>query len=258
MKTSISLPPAWLGFVALLSVLTSCSPTIYNANSLNVPLLSRKGNTKLSLGTAFRGGDDFTLYNTNLQAAYAVSDHLGVMANGMYHDFKRTYTPFFSGTSRTDRHKEGFVEAGMGYYSSIGDSSRWRWDCYGGFGVGRTRETDPDNTNTLILTSPYQRIFVQPSIGFVSKYFEVAFSARASYLFVGEINWAGDDTDGKIVKGALFEPCVTLRAGGRSVKPFFQYSWLLFNDQLDPVIGLEGLVGKFLTVQIGVSANLKE
>jgi hypothetical protein len=229
----------------------SCSPEIYNANALNVPLLSKRGNAKVSLGTSFP-------YNNNLQSAYAVSDHVGLMLNGMYHDFKRTYTPFLSSTSRTDRHVESFIEAGLGYYSTIGNSSRWRWECYGGYGIGKSKETNPNNSDALILTSPYNRLFIQPSIGFVSPYFEAALSIRGSYLSVGAVNWSGNAVDGKILRGFNYEPSLTIKAGLKSIKPFIQYSWFIPDSGLNPVIDIGGFINRFLGVQVGVCIGLNE
>ncbi|MBC7776693.1 MAG: hypothetical protein H7246_14765 [Phycisphaerae bacterium] len=250
MKTSISKIQYSLGFIALLSLLSSCSPAIYNANAINAPLLSKKGNTKISLGSTL--GTE-VLFNNNLQGAYAISDHLGLMVNSMQHKFRRTNSSF--GSSSTSRHKEIFTEAGLGYYSAIGNSSKWRWECYGGFGLGKTRETEPNNE--LIISAPFRRFFAQPSIGFVSRYFDAALSVRGSYLSVGQINWVGDIRNGTTVHGAIIEPCLTIRAGGRRIKPFLQYSWMFPEDRLAPVIDLDGLIAKFFTLQLGVSLNLK-
>ena len=243
--------------VYVLSFFTSCSPEIYNANALNVPLLAQKGNAKVSLGIT-ASGEGVGLYNTNLQGAYAISDHIGIMLNGMYHNYTRTYTPFLSNTPRTDRHKEGFFEAGLGYFGPVGNSTKWRGEIYSGWGMGRSKETNPNSNEALLLESPYNRLFLQPSIGFVSRYFDAALSSRVSYLSVGKINWVGNTSNGKILRGATFEPCLTLRVGYNKFKPFMQYSWLFYDDELLPAVAIEGLVSKLFTVQIGISLNLNE
>ena len=242
----------------LFSFFTSCSPEIYNANSLNVPLLAQKGNAKIALSSTFAREKGGGFLNNNLQGAYALSDHLGIMVNGMYHNYTRTYTPLFSTTQTTNRHKEGFIEAGLGYYGHVGNNSKWRGEIYGGFGLGKSKETNPNNQDALTLESPYNRLFLQPSFGFVSKYFDAALSVRGSYLSVGQVNWVGNTLHGKTLKGTMWEPCLTIRAGKDRIKPFIQYAWLLHDDKLTPVVSFEGFLTRLFTLQLGISLNLRE
>lgn len=63
-------------FAVTILVLASCSPKFYTPNTQNVPLLTEKGETNLTLAG-----------NTNqveFQGAYAVTQHFALQANGDY------------------------------------------------------------------------------------------------------------------------------------------------------------------------------
>ena len=62
------------------ALLFGCSPYYYAPNKGNVPNLREKNDLRLDAG--FGGG--FIMKGTDVQAAYAVTSHFGVMVNGAF------------------------------------------------------------------------------------------------------------------------------------------------------------------------------
>src|SRR5688500_10546599 len=90
----------FLLMTATLAVFSSCSTTLYVANTVNAPLLKEKGEIKLNID------------QNNIQAAVAVSDHLGIMANGFYRSYEG---------GNNYEHKGGLGEIGVGYFKTLNE-----------------------------------------------------------------------------------------------------------------------------------------
>ncbi len=208
----------------LLLILTGCI-TLYKPNAIHSPLLKEKGelNTSASIGMSGCG-----LYN--LQAAYALSNHTGVMINGMSH--YRQYDSDSGATVEKLNILSG--EAGVGYFTPFGDEKNGLFQCYGGGGYGVT-------TDKIINVNPpdyeagakYFNIFIQPGLAYTSKYFEVAFDLRTNYVRLFDIhadlfdvydwwdesfNFVSDTT----LDFINLEPAITIKAGGENLKGFLQ------------------------------------
>lgn len=189
--------------------LTSCS-TLYRPNTVNVPLFKEKNEFLVNAGASSNGA--------NLQAAYAVTEHFAVMANGSFYNANIT-TP--TGISRIENN---FGEIGLGYFSNLGQDIIG--EIYSGFGMGKAYN---QNNFWIELNSfnrvDFNKIFIQPSIGFVSNIFELAASIRWSY-----VDYYNFKSDAPINYGNLpnrsanmfIEPALTARAGYKSVKVFAQ------------------------------------
>jgi len=57
-------------------VFSSCTPPLYIPNTTNVTSLTKKGDTEISISTGTNGWD--------LQTAHAITDKIGIMANGSF------------------------------------------------------------------------------------------------------------------------------------------------------------------------------
>src|ERR1044072_8929111 len=77
-----------------LALLSSCATTMYTTNAVNVPLLKEKGEVKINAT------------QNDLQAAIAVSDNIGIMANGYYKNYDG---------SNNYKHGGSMGELGIGY-----------------------------------------------------------------------------------------------------------------------------------------------
>ncbi len=208
MKTRIYL----LFLIVLCTWMASCSPS-YLPNNLNMPLLyttTDKPND-LYLSASLSG---------EIQAAYAVADHIGVMANVL------------ALPGGEDRYFLG--EAGIGTFTTINDN--FHLEIFGGGGYGSGNAT---GTRTLFNTTTeqteqgkYWRYFVQPDVGVHTKPFELALGTRFSYVDYFEFSQDGMapvDLPGTW----LIEPSVALRFGfgGRGFfknkKLFIQFTGIL-------------------------------
>ncbi|HCW06161.1 MAG TPA: hypothetical protein DGG95_02220 [Cytophagales bacterium] len=158
-------------FILLMAImLYACSP-VYLPNARNVPMFSKAGEVQGSL--SFMSG-------YNYQAAVAVTNHIGIMGNGMYADSKSDI--------RGSINRYSFNEFGVGYYSN---NDKYYFDLFGGFGVGKTTGTDsvfaihapqPSGYDINLSSATYNRFFVQPSFGLKRKHFHGALAYRFSLM----------------------------------------------------------------------------
>jgi hypothetical protein len=218
MKTAIQI----LSFEILL-ILPGCV-TLYKPNVIHSPLLKEKGelNASVSLGLSGCG-----LYN--LQTAYAISNHTGVMINGMYHNRHSN-----NADSLIEKLNMIFGEAGAGYFTTFGSKKNGLFQFYGGGGYGYTTDKI-NNTNQPYpeVSAKYFNIFIQPGVAMTNKHVEVAFDLRANYVRLFNIHaylydkfefW---NTDFKYYSGTTLdflnlEPVVTIRVGGEKLKGILQ------------------------------------
>jgi hypothetical protein len=208
----------------LFLIFTGCV-TLYKPNAIHSPLLKEKGelNTTASLGLSGNG-----LFN--LQAAYALSNHIGIMADGMYHNRQ-----IKSADSSIDKLNMFFGEAGAGYFKLFGDKKNTLVQCYGGAGYGVSIDKiDHSLQPGPEVSSKYFNMFIQPGAAFIDKNFELAFDMRINYVKLFKIHaylynsfeWWNTDfhfyTD-TTVNFMIFEPAITVKGGGKNLKGFLQF-----------------------------------
>lgn len=209
---------------ALFTILGLNSCIVYAPNGVNTPLFSKKGQTAINanvdvgewtnLRAAYAG--------TNLQAAYALSDNMGIMANGFWG--KHEYSSGFGGGGHTIyKGKGGLFEAGIGYFTQ--STGGFAFETYAGVGVGNVHIERISNVTQKFETWG-TKLFVQPSVGYVRKHFEVAFTPRLSVLNYNKPTTTYSDSDlaqSKFVNinhttWLFLEPTLTIRAGGQRLK----------------------------------------
>ena len=202
--------------IALIISLTSCVHYYYAPNAHNVPLFKEKGETNII--AAISGGDEFS--GIEVQFASAVTENIGVMANFIT----------ASGDGGVDDQYEsgkGFLfELGAGYYKPLGQ--KFVFETYGGAGFGSVKNEYSFGDSKVKFT----RFFIQPNIGFKTRGFEVAFSARFAGLNYHSVNFSSveqsyDLDNLEYIKNnkfsLLFEPSLTIRGGWKGVKVQLQY-----------------------------------
>lgn len=139
---------SWLAGLILLSIFSSCS-SIYMPNVPNTPMLTKAGE--------FHGGGHISLKgNINANTAYAISDHVAIMANGAIMDNSRSKKDF----------KQTLLEGGLGYFDTFGPDKRRVFEVYAGYGIGNTDRTYKDLTYegpvvTEIQEVSFDKYFVQ-------------------------------------------------------------------------------------------------
>ncbi|HEY8916255.1 MAG TPA: hypothetical protein VIM87_07430 [Chitinophaga sp.] len=260
LKTFIT--PCLLGAAIFLG---ACNKHIYVPNTVNAPLLKEQYEFKGSVSP------------TNYQAAFAITNHIAVMANGQY-----VFRPFGNNNDNddvfVDRYaKGGLFEGGIGFFSPLDVKKRMVFDVYTGLGSGSFKTLDAayhdegntGNVNDYLLRSHFSKFFVQPSIGFVHPAIETAFSSRFSVvnfynMYLGNKAFENDnerrDAFGQISQKTRFfmEPAFTFRAGYKYVKFQMQLSFAvpLSDDGYDNRYD-ESTVNKyFQPVSFGLGASI--
>lgn len=207
---------------------SSCSPCYYAPNAPNVPLFTEKNeatfSTSFHLGSISRGVD--------IQAAYAVSNHVGIMLNYNYYGGTQQSITFM-GTSNQTKYRGNLFEIGGGYFRSV--ASKFIFETYAGVGyAGVKNNTSYSNSGTTADNSVnYYRFFLQPAMGWVpNEHIALAFSIRFGLLHYQSLNInIGEASDiydlMNINNNPSFpiEPGFTFRVGGKVLK--FQTQFFL-------------------------------
>jgi hypothetical protein len=212
---------------AFLILLTSCRSTMYVTNTVNVPLLKEKGEVKINID------------QTDAQLAVGVGKHWGVMANAFYKKFEKNDNYVNEGT---------IGEVGFGYFKPY--RNNLILEAYTGLGIGTVdkKETFSTEENNLYWTSfsaQGTKAFIQPSIGYCTKFFDLAFTPRMSFVKYTHFNSYGYSQDqlaqdylenDRLTNGIYMfgEPAFTIRGGYKFVKIQGQYG-LTMNFSPNPI-----------------------
>jgi len=135
--------------ILLLFTLASCS-SIYIPSVPNTPMLTTQGEIAAGAHMSLKG-------NFNFNSAYAVSNHVAVLANGAIMSNERD--------KRDIKHK--MIEIGGGYFNTFGPDNNRILEIYGGIGSGRTerifREFDKNDVliSTDLQEAKYDKKFIQ-------------------------------------------------------------------------------------------------
>lgn len=229
-------------FIAFLFTLQSCE-IMYYPNMQNVPLFKEKKEIKVTGSIS------------NLQAAYSVTDHIGVLANAQFgmNEWSADGITFNQNNDLVDADykftsSRNFYEAGIGYFKPV--STNGIFEIYGGAGMGFVkfgRESKEESTgvvlNNYFFNANSTRFFIQPNIGYTNEVVDIAFSSRISGMKFSNIKTDFSeqtliDNELKSVNKPLFlfiEPAITVRAGWKYVKfhTQFMYTHKLNSDKLN-------------------------
>ena len=187
----------------------SCSSKYYTPNTQNVPLISQKGETNLTLaGNANQ---------VEFQGAYGIGNNFAVQANG------GLFIP--ADLDNGDGGSGKFIEFGAGYFKPL--TENFIFETYGLLGLGSVENHFGQTGN---VSANILRVGIQPNLGFKSKYFSAALSSRIVNLMyskidgnligVGEVQYLKDNSSNFLV-----EPAITLRTGFENFKLQLQYGY---------------------------------
>lgn len=207
---NLSRPIALSGaFIFLSLIFLSCSHKYYAPNSANVPLFKHKGESRLF--ASYSVGEEIS--GAEIQGATAIGKHVGIIFNTA-----------FLGAGKSGN---GFIiEGGAGYYKAL--SNKIVFETYGGVGFGGAKNNYSEVSSSKV---GFTKCFIQPSIGFRSKYFDVGLVTKVSGLFMHVRNYTGvpesyDLNDINFIKANpdwfLLEPSVFFRFGVDPVKAQLQ------------------------------------
>jgi len=227
---------------------SSCVHYYYAPSTNNVPLFKEKNEGRIqasSASTATQGNEN-TANGFELQTAYAIGNHTALQLN-MLHVSDDEDEGSGSGT---------YLEAAGGYFKALGAHRHWVFETYGGFGYGGVKNVFSNETTAK---TSIKKLFLQPSIGFTSKYFDAALSSKFSLADLGYVNSNlskdNDPDDYDYVESLrggksyfLWEPGLMLRGGFPNVKLSVQVTYSIFDVNKYPFS--EG------TAAIGLIVNL--
>jgi hypothetical protein len=235
MAASLSLNRRIILLLVLLVVifLNGCSHYYYVANVQNVPLFKEKNEYRIT--AAYGGGDVDESSFYELQGAYSVTNHIGIMSNFMYTKAGEV--------SERNYGKGTYFEGAIGYFGPIGRIGVF--EIYGGYGIGKQHHEYSYYSGSYLGSADLSlnKIFLQPSLGLTFNAFDVAFSSRLCRLSFNRIDYqiaknSTHNNDWKIKefndmssKSHLFvEPALTLRGGWKNVKVQYQLLWSIYSS----------------------------
>lgn len=216
---------------------TSCK-TVYQPNAVNTPLFNNAGEARATVDAQ------------NVQLAYAITDHAGVMVNG--------FRVKENSDDNTIKGSGGLVEVGLGYYTRI---HPFIFETYIGGGMGGVKfselRTENNETTQYSFEATGMRFFVQPSFGLGTRFFDVALTPRfvmGKYNNVTTNYSMQDQIDGKFYQvdrplWTFIEPALTVRGG---------YQWIKLQVQfgLSQKLNSEALSYKDSFLNVGLSFNI--
>lgn len=179
--------------IALLG-LTSCAP-VYVPNVRNSPMFTKAGEFQGSLQVG---------NGVELQAAVAVTNHLGIMGN---YSFVNASDP----ENEDDYVRHKIREVGIGYFTNPGNSF---FEVFFGYGNGEGTSFDTFEfigSQTTAATGRYERYFLQPAFGVNKERMHFSFAPRFCmvdfYEFSNDLIRTSIQEDGKF----FFEPAIVGR-----------------------------------------------
>lgn len=181
----------------------------------------------------------------DLQAAYAVTSHIAVLASASTYSTSNAF--FKNGPSNkavTTSYEGGqyLINAAAGYFTPI--KNKRVFESYTGIGLGTVKTTGPYYTLDLNGTTTYEhfnldnsfkKIYNQTSYGYRGKYFEIMFTAKFAFISEARVNNAAIVQQFKETQQLnahneffVFEPALTIRGGIEKLK--FQTQLCLSNN----------------------------
>ncbi|WP_443939175.1 hypothetical protein [Pedobacter sp. MW01-1-1] len=129
-------------FTSLACILTlaSCS-SAYLPNVPNTPMLSQKGEFSAAAHVSFKG-------NVNINGAYAVANHIGLIAGGSAMNYHSE--------SKDLKHRN--IEIGGGYFTTFGSNKARILEVYAGVGKGSSDMLFRDFDKDVLVSSELQEV----------------------------------------------------------------------------------------------------
>ncbi len=163
-------------FISTIIISASCNTPryIYSPSAHNVPVLTKKGDSKLgavystnAVGQEKKDGVEIDNRSRgyDLQGAVAITNNFAIQANHFYRWEKTEGGP----DSITLRYKRNLTEIGLGYYLPINDKKNAFFQVFAGAGLGRFSFTDNDKTGNYFHQANITKIYLQPAVLFKSK-----------------------------------------------------------------------------------------
>ena len=237
---------SYTNFIYLIILLTfsSCySPRyVYSPSTQNIPLLSKKGDSKLGgYFTAGGGSSNFAYtgldsYNKgiDLHIAYALSDNFGIMIN-KYNRWEKNdgANDFNIGDSAVIKYRRGLTEIAAGYFTSLKrEGKNTFFQVFAGVALGKfyLKENSAINGShfTRFHNNNITKLFLQPAVttgqqrnfsaSFSSRFNAVFYNnSKTDYSFTELNNYLLDDLSASAV--FFWEPSMNYSFAFKKLKP---------------------------------------
>lgn len=216
-----------LFLIAVITTMSSCLHYYYVQNAHNVPFFREKNEYRLS---AFGGFGDESA-SVELQGAWSAGKRFALSGNFM---------TAFKGSDSGGEYSKGsgtYFDISPGFYIPAGE--HFVFETYAGAGLAS--ETHHYSSYDSYIgdivdggsaSLAFNKLFLQPSIGFSIDWFDIAFSSRASRICFTKVE--DNSIDGEpfgldMLQETpvyfLLEPAITIRVGLEKVKVHFQYAY---------------------------------
>lgn len=186
--------------VIAIITLSSCAPA-YIPTSVEVPVFKEEGEVNISVQTGTAGIDP--------HLSVAITNNVAIMLNGSFGESDEVSNDPDDIDDRYHKHMTG--EMGLGYYENFGKHGFCQ--VFAGYGYGRVKSYyawEVDGFVDYFTTADMQKVFVQPSVGFTSNYFEIAFTPRFTHLNINVNHRKYNDL--------FVEPVITMKVGSPTFK----------------------------------------
>ena len=210
---------------------------------LNVPLLSKRGETRVSGNLGYMGS------GVQVQAATAVTGRMALLGAAAYAQESNCFTC----TTNIRRHGE----LGAGWFAPT-ETGLTR-EVFAGAGIGRFRvlgesgKFDPSNEDLFITSGNYQQLFLQGNVGRNGKFLDRAAALRLSaFRYTDFEKFNGDGVPQSVARnhlGFYAEPALILRFGFKHIKAESQIGLSL------PLYQPKGLDNEIVWVGLGLSLD---
>ncbi len=208
-KNPVSLTPAAIYALLLCS---ACGPTLYIPNSVNTPLLEKKGDFKVAQGVVGYA----PYFDWDAQGSYAISDRIAAMAN----------FSLMNPVKDLPKNNHNFLEGGLGAYASFWPNKRsvniGRAEIFTGLGQGWAKDQDAEGNH---FSGSYQRFFIQPGFGIRTRIVDLSLGARISNVHFSNFRQitAGQTLVRESFSFGTYEPVFTVALGYKYVKYYMQF-----------------------------------
>lgn len=191
--------------IVFCQLLSSCyTPRYaYSPSAHNVPVLTKKGDSKLAFNYSVNFADNRVKENVStkgkasgydVQAAYAFTNHWAMQVN-YFHRKERNAGDFDSNVldSTVINYKRNLTEIGAGYFKTLNSNKKAAVQIFAGIGFGKFSFTDNGKDQSNVYRSRYHtmnitKIFIQPALMIRGKKnFAASLSSRFSTIYFKNI-----------------------------------------------------------------------
>jgi hypothetical protein len=199
---------------------------VYSPAAHNVPVLTKKGDSKLAVNYSFNPAGNTVKDSVpvrakargyDLQAACAFTSHWALQVN-YYHRTERNAGDFDYNVkdSVVINYKRHLTEIGAGYFHSLNDNNQAFFQVFAGIGFGKSSFTDNGRNYNGVYRTHYHtmnvtKLFIQPAFTVrIKRNFAASFSSRHSFIYFKNIttDYSAAELDSYKLDSLSFSPRV--------------------------------------------------